>query len=71
MKQFTGKVTVKTREEVLIGYISEPPNSSFATFASQGIWLRRERHFSYIANEVILEIRPFNVFDKEITNNQN
>ena len=64
------KVTVITKSEILIGYIVEPSNNPLLGLMKDGIWLRREKHLSFIGNSEILQIRASTVYDKEIDNRQ-
>ncbi|SFS83846.1 hypothetical protein [Paenibacillus sp. BC26] len=62
------KVTIRTRNEVLIGVIVEPDMSSIFGSINNGIWIRREKKISFIAHSEIIEIKPTTIFDKEIDN---
>jgi len=64
------RVKVSTRNgEVLIGVVVEPnnaPNNPFINM-TDGIWLKREKTFSFIGKELIKLIQPARKFDKEVT----
>ncbi|MGN8235440.1 hypothetical protein ACTHAL_000488, partial [Priestia flexa] len=58
----------------LIGYVVEMKRHKltgaegmlFSKLASDGIWLKRERHVSYLSNDSIKLIRESLPFEKEI-----
>jgi hypothetical protein len=60
--------------EKLIGVIVEPTLDGEKVleglfgrnFSEEGIWLRRQRHFTYLSNDTIKTIRPALPFEKEI-----
>lgn len=76
---YQNKITVITKNEILIGYIVEKPPAEIILLTgiptqlaqlafSNGIWLQRATHFSFIPQNDIVQVRPTTIFDNEIDN---
>lgn len=74
-KKETGKIAVLTKDgSKLIGVIVElndsaqenPFLSMFASSGQEGIWLRREKHITFLGDHNIKLIRPARPGEKEI-----
>ncbi|MDG0808449.1 hypothetical protein [Cohnella rhizosphaerae] len=62
------KYTIKTNTSVLIGYIVEPNLATphpLINAMTNGIWIRREKHITFLAKSEIIEMRPTLPTDKE------